>query len=104
MLLPVIEENTIRGYIIYIDTFGNLVTNIEKNLFERVSKGRDFEITLRTSEYLITEISTSYFTSGRGDLLVHYNESGFLEIAISQGDASKLIGLKCNDIIRVEFK
>ncbi|HMT28833.1 MAG TPA: SAM-dependent chlorinase/fluorinase [Bacteroidia bacterium] len=104
MIQPVIEEFIIRGTIIYIDTFGNLVTNIERHLFERISKGRDFDITLRTREYVINEIHDSYFTAGRGNLLAHYNESGYLEIAISQGDASKLIGLNCGDIIRIEFK
>ncbi len=104
MFKPVVEENTIKGYIIYIDTFGNLITNIDQQLFERVAKNRDFEMTLRTSEYTISKISDNFMTDSSGELLVHYNESGLLEIAISQGDASKLIGLKYNDIIRIEFK
>jgi len=104
MIQPVTEEGTIRGSIIYIDTFGNLITNIEKSLFERIARGRDFEITLRSSEYMINEVHDSYFEAGRGNLLAHYNESGYLEIAISQGDASKLIGVSCGDIIRIEFK
>lgn len=104
MIQPVTEEGTIRGSIIYIDTFGNLITNIERNLFERIAKGRSFEITLRSSEYMINEIHDYYFDAGRGNLLAHYNESGYLEIAISQGDASKLIGVSYGDIIRIEFK
>lgn len=104
MIQPVTEEDTIRGSVIYIDTFGNLITNIEKSLFERISKGRNFEITLRSSEYMINAIHEYYFEAGRGNLLAHYNESGYLEIAISQGDASKLIGVSYGDIIRIEFK
>ncbi len=101
---PVTEEDTIRGSIIYVDTFGNLITNIARSLFERISKNRDFEITLRSSEYMINEIHDSYFKAGRGNLLAHYNESDYLEIAIAQGDASKLIGVSNGDIIRIEFK
>jgi S-adenosylmethionine hydrolase len=33
-----------------------------------------------------------------------FNDAGLLEISINQGSASKLLGLKLNDNIRVEFK
>jgi S-adenosyl-L-methionine hydrolase (adenosine-forming) len=104
MLQPVTEEKTIRGSVIYIDSYGNLTTNIEKSLFDRIARGRDFDIVLRTKEYIITKISNDYFEAGRGNLLAHYNQSGYLEIAISHGNASGLIGLECGDIIRIEFK
>lgn len=104
MLQPVIEESTIRGSVIYIDSYGNLITNIDKALFERISKGREFDIILRTKEYTISEISLSYYDVSGGNLLAKYNEAGFLEIALSHANASGLLNLGYSDIIRVQFK
>ncbi len=104
LLQPVTEESIIRGTVIYIDSHGNLVTNIEKELFERIARGRDYDIILKTREYVISELSTDYFKAGRGNLLAMYNEAGFLEISISHGNAAGLLGIKYAEIIRVEFK
>ena len=43
-LRPAIDESVISGSIIYIDSFGNAITNVSKDLFDRVGKGRKFEI------------------------------------------------------------
>jgi S-adenosylmethionine hydrolase len=104
MLQAVTEESTIKGSVIYIDSHGNLITNIEKALFERIRRGREFEIILKTREYIISEISSDYYGASNGNLLAFYNESGFLEISINQGKAASLLGISYSDIIRVEFR
>lgn len=100
---PVIEEDLIRGSIIYIDDFGNAVTNIDRTLFESQRSGRKFEINARRQQYTITELSTRYADADRGNLLALFNNNGYLEIAINQGNASMLLGLKNNDTIRIDF-
>lgn len=65
MLQPVTEEKVIRGSVIYVDSFGNVTTNIDKYLFERISRGREFDIIIRSKEYIITEISDNYLEAGR---------------------------------------
>lgn len=100
---PVIEEDVIRGSIIYIDEMGNVITNIDKKLFEEQRSNRNFEINARRQQYLITTLSTSYAEVERGNLLALFNTGGFLEIAINQGNAAMLLGLKHNDTIRIDF-
>lgn len=100
---PVIEEDMIRGSIIYIDDFGNAVTNIDWKLFEQIREGRKFEINARRQQYTITTLSEHYAAADRGNLLALFNTSGYLEIAINQGNASTLLGLKNNDTIRIDF-
>src|SRR5436190_860419 len=41
-----VDGNSIKGYVIYIDHFGNVVTNITKKLFMEVGKDRPYEIPL----------------------------------------------------------
>jgi len=101
---PVIEEEVIRGVVIYIDDFGNVVTNINRKLFFEQQKDRKFEIITRKLLHSLNVISEQYNHVVPGDIVAVFNASGYLEIAINQGSASKLLGLKHNDNIRIEFK
>ncbi|CAN5404084.1 hypothetical protein BH11BAC2_BH11BAC2_14840 [soil metagenome] len=102
--LPVIEEEVIRGVVIYIDDFGNVVTNIHKSLFDEQKRDRKFEIVARKMQHTIDEISERYSAVEPGGAVSIFNAAGYLEIAINQDSASKLLGLKLNDNIRIEFK
>lgn len=103
-LRPVIEDNIIKGTVIYIDEFQNVITNITRELFERVRKGKQFEIYARKHEYNINVLNEKYNDVSRGQLLALFNNAGYLEIAINQGNAAGLLGLNYGDIIRIDFK
>lgn len=102
-LRPVIEVDVIRGTVIYIDEFGNAITNIDKSLFEKQCANRKFEINARRQQYVITELHNSYSEVASGHLLALFNNAGFLEIAINKGSAAALLGLKQNDNVRIDF-
>ena len=98
-----IGENHIRANIAYIDTFGNLITNVTREKFEAVGKGQPFEIQLPQSRYTIKRISERYNDVSNSSPLALFGHSGLLEIGISQGSAARLFGLKVNEVIRIEF-
>ena len=102
-LRPVVEESAIRGSIIYVDVYGNLITNITEELFNEVGKNRRFKLFLRRAEYVISRLSWFYSEVMSGEMLALFNSQGLLEVAINEGAASSLLGLKTNDIIRLEF-
>ena len=112
------EQNQIVGSIIYIDNFGNVVSNIPKNVFHSVGKGRVFEIIARN--YKFTKIYEKYndvvdFTipvdkrQDDGKSLALFNSADFLEISMYRsnlktvGGASSLLGLNYRDSITVRF-
>jgi S-adenosylmethionine hydrolase len=97
------EETLIRGMAMYVDHYGNVISNISATLFERYQHASSFRIILRREDYDITQLSKSYNAVPEGERLALFSSSGFLEIAINRGNASKLLGIKQNDIIRVEF-
>lgn len=119
-LQPVVaaDLNSIKGYIAYIDHFGNCVTNIPQKLVRDTARGRNFEITFSTktiksvrknySDFVIRENFT--MKDYEGDKLAMFNEAGFLEIAIYRsnpgtvGTARTLLGLKFRDVVNVVFK
>ena len=100
---PTIDDLAIRGTIIYIDSYGNVVMNITRELFEQARKKRTFTILLRRAEYQVERISSSYEDVEVGEVLGLFNQDGYLEIAINKGSAEKLLGLKIMDSIRIEF-
>jgi S-adenosylmethionine hydrolase len=102
--LPVIEEDVLRGIVMYIDDFGNVVTNITLQLFEQQCRNRKFEIVTRKLANSINVISRHYHETNAGGMMAIFNSGGYLEIAINQGSASSLLGLKLSDNIRIEFK
>ncbi len=102
LLHPVIEKDTIRGSVIYIDTFCNVITNITKDLFTREQRNREFSLIFRRSE-TITQLSWHYNEVPEGEKLCLFGISNHLEIGINKGKASGLLGLQLNDIIRIEF-
>ena len=112
------EKTQIIGSIIYIDNYGNVITNIKKSFFENIQKGRAFEVSARNHKF--KKIHTKYSDivnfetpeesrndDGRG--LVVFNSSNYLEIAIyksntgSVGGASTLMGLKLRDTVTINL-
>jgi S-adenosylmethionine hydrolase len=108
-LAPVVEENLIRGHVLHVDIYGNLITNISEDLFLRVGNEEPFVIFFRSKEYFIDKIHGTYNDVAPGERVAIFNSTGLLEIAINKGvpknggGAKDLFGLKERDIIRVEF-
>lgn len=119
-IAPYVNEDKMQiiGNVLYIDNYGNVVTNIKKSFFETIQKGRSFEISARNykfktiykkySDFVNFEISEDKrHDEGRG--LVVFNSGGFLEIAVYKsnsatvGSASTLMGLNLMDTVSVNF-
>jgi S-adenosylmethionine hydrolase len=103
MHAPPIGSDHLRANIIYIDSYGNLITNVKRSLFDEVGKGLQVEIVLRNNKHSIKRINTNYNEVGENDLVALFNSGGYLEIALNRGAANKLLGLKVNDSVRIEF-
>ncbi|MES2800536.1 MAG: SAM-dependent chlorinase/fluorinase [Bacteroidota bacterium] len=107
--VPITEPNLILGHIIYIDLYGNLITNIHKSLFDEIGKGNEFTIYIRNKDYHISEISSTYNAVPTGQSVAVFNKNNYIEIAINKGanathgGAEKLMGMKLDDMVRILF-
>ncbi|MGX7668940.1 SAM hydrolase/SAM-dependent halogenase family protein [Flavobacterium pedocola] len=111
------DSGSIKGYVVYIDHFGNCVTNISKKMISEIGKGRGFEIkfgtkTIRSvhkgySDFKVSEKFT--LKDYEGERLALFNEADLLEIAIYKsnpstvGSATSLLGLKFRDLVTIQF-
>ena len=99
---PTTTSSALRGKIIYIDKFGNAVTNITKKEFLRTKSDRGFELYIRNIR--LKRIVTTYSDVGKADVLAIFGEGDYLEIAMREASAAELLGLKVNDMVTIEFK
>ena len=81
---PELKGDEIVGEVIYVDSFGNLVTNIPGDLLKGYSK-------VQLGEFVIDSVAGSYQDVAKGNLLAIIGSSGLLEISINQGSAADLI-------------
>ena len=112
------DQSQIVSSVIYIDNFGNVVTNLKRNVFEEIRKSRSFEISVRN--YKFKKIYSKYTDivnynvplnqrNDEGKGMVVFNSSDFLQISIYRsnpqnvGTASSLMGLKIYDSVTISF-
>lgn len=98
---PSFSENSMRGIIIHIDHFGNAITNIRKEEFMRLKGDRSFQVFIRNLR--MQRIVTTYSDVAKGEALAIFADNSHLEIAIREGSAAQLLGLKEQDMLTIEF-
>lgn len=121
-LKPIYQEDRIlKGNIIYIDHFGNAVTNISQKYFETIHRDRPYKIFLRQHDYSSIEVTTIHDhynemvidynkeSIANGKTMAIFNSAGLLEVTLyksnpsQNGSAQQLMGLKKGDAITLEF-
>jgi len=112
------QKNQITGHVIYIDNFGNLVTNVTRQLFDSLQNDRKFTITARNIKF--NRLYNSYsdaidFTKkpeerqSKGKKIALFNSADFIELSLYKsnpqisGGASSLFGLELMDTINIKF-
>lgn len=98
--------NELTTYIAYIDSYGNADLNITYEDFERERKNRPFEVWVH--EMRIKNISHSYIDvneSGnhRTALLLTVSSTGMLQLALREGSAEQLLGIRERESIQIKF-
>jgi S-adenosyl-L-methionine hydrolase (adenosine-forming) len=87
-----VDQNRLRGVVLKVDRFGNLITNITPQdvptLFAQGAKR--FKITVGTRE--VTEMRNAYAEGAPGEVFGVLGSMGFLEIAANRGAAAQLTG------------
>jgi S-adenosyl-L-methionine hydrolase (adenosine-forming) len=87
-----VEANRLRGVVLKVDKFGNLITNITAQdapvLFGAGASG--FKIVVGSRE--ITEIHSAYAEGSPGEVFGILGSMGFLEIAANRAPAAQLTG------------
>lgn len=97
-------SRVITGEVIYVDVYGNLMTNIHKDQVEMLSPLISSRIELEVNGQ--TRVCTYEMSFSRvpvGELACYINSWGYFEIAVNMGNASKILGAGRGSKIRVKM-
>ena len=114
--VPKVRTQRIEGNVIYIDHFGNVVSNITEALLREEAKGRRFNVYFRyqsVDNSSVEEICTQYNQKedglSAGNPFLVFNHLKYLEMAIDKanpksfGGSASLMGIHIGDIVSIDF-
>lgn len=94
-------KKQITGQIVRVDYAGNLITNIPKEAFDVLSRGKPYTIQFGSEKF--KKIHTQYHQAEEGECFILFNSLGLLEIGIYKGNASELLGLGYDSVVNILF-
>lgn len=92
----------IAGHVIRVDHYGNLITNIEEEAFNIISKKAESFVVIFGRERQ-NRIHRDYTSVDAGELFIIFNSLGLMEIGINQGNAEQLLGLTLDTPVMINF-
>jgi S-adenosyl-L-methionine hydrolase (adenosine-forming) len=97
-----IDKDEIIGSFIFIDTYGNAISNITREVFYRVFENKDFRILIRSNNNCTEQISLKYSDVSVTEILARFNQLDLLELSINGEDISELYMISVGDAVRVQ--
>lgn len=95
-------KKQITGSVVRVDNYGNLITNIPREPFDILSKGKVFTVQFGGEKF--RRINASYFEVEEGDCFIVFNSLGLLEIGVNRGNASELFGIEYDGVVNIIFE
>jgi S-adenosylmethionine hydrolase len=91
-------EGEVRGEIVYIDNFGNLITNVRERDLESLPREK---LTVSLADLTIRGLSASYAGAGRDNYAALINSWGLLEICCFNAQADQRSGADIGDPVHI---
>lgn len=89
---PKATDAVLKGSVLRVDSFGNLVTNFRpEDLSEEERKNGKVEMKVGTHD--VSRLVDTFALGAAGEPIAYVGSSGYLEIAVNKGNASRTLGL-----------
>lgn len=100
-----VTKREIVGNVVSVDHYGNLITNIAKEEFDKIIEinGNGVQYVVRFGRESFGGLHDYFTDVESGDCFVLFNSSGDLQIGINKGNASELLGLGVDAPVIIEF-
>jgi S-adenosylmethionine hydrolase len=90
--IPIIDAAGVTGLILRVDRFGNLISNIDRATFDRVS--REGAVVVRVEGHDVPRVVSTYADAPAGSVCALFGSTDHLEIAVSGGSAAEQLSLR----------
>jgi S-adenosyl-L-methionine hydrolase (adenosine-forming) len=92
--VPIVNSNaaamTVTGQVLRVDRFGNLVTNIDRRVFDRVAGG---PLEIRIGDHPVTRVVSTYADANAGEVCALFGSTDHLEVATNGGSAADTLSV-----------
>lgn len=87
-----VDEKTLRGVVLRVDRFGNMITNFTPEDVPALFQGQapTFKILINKRE--ISKLQQNYAEGGSGEVFAILGSMGYVEIAANRGSAAQILG------------
>lgn len=93
-------HGNIAGSVIHIDHFGNLTTNIHQDDLAGLTAD-PASIQIFHKKQQVTGLASAYASGANGQVLALIGSRGYLELAVTNGNAARILGAEVDDPVRV---
>jgi S-adenosylmethionine hydrolase len=90
---PVITDTEVRGEVLRIDRFGNLITNIDRRSVDRLGRSGEVTLEIRAGDHLVGRMVTTYADITPDEVCSLFGSTEHLEIAASAASAAETLRL-----------
>jgi S-adenosylmethionine hydrolase len=97
--LATLDDATIRGAVLRVDRFGNLVTNVDRKTFEKF--GRDARVQIAAGTATVGRLVATYADIQAGEVCALFGSTDHLELAANSGSAADMLGLQRGAAIEI---
>jgi S-adenosylmethionine hydrolase len=98
---PKTAGNTIKGVVLRVDQFGNLITNLRPEDVPAFASA-DGKFTIRVGNAAVTKLAATFANGAAGEVIGFIGSGGYLEISVNKANASKTLGLGRGAEVTVE--
>jgi S-adenosylmethionine hydrolase len=99
---PKVIGNTAKGFILRVDHFGNLITNLTPQDVPALAAA-DGKFTIHVGSAEITKVFGTFAEAPAGTPVGIIGSSGYLEIALDKGNAARTLGVARGAEVTVEL-
>jgi len=86
---PVAADNQIKGHVLHVDRFGNIITNITANELKRA--GVESGARVRIGKHEAARLLTNFAEANKDELFAYLGSAGFLELAVPRQSAARMV-------------
>ena len=99
---PKIHNKQLVGRLVMIDHFGNLISNVRRDLFDKWSKGYEGKLLILCGQLCVDGLNTTFADVREGEAVAYFGSSNRLEIGLRNGNAAGKFQQKIGDQFVVE--
>jgi len=89
--VPIADKDGLQGWVVHIDRFGNLITNISDELIEDHLKRKSVKIYVGNT--MLDKVVSTFGDVEEGEPAAFIGSSGMLEIGINKGNAARMLSV-----------